>query len=258
MPNLDWNHQMWTEESTWTTAGEEWSDAWGNSEAQWFGSLYPRLHRLLPARRILEIAPGFGRWTRFLLPQCENYTGIDLSPTSIKACRETFAHYSHAAFHQNDGLSLQAISDQSFDLIFSFDSLVHCEMEVLASYVPQIIDRLTPNGLAFIHHSNLFEVTGGEQETPSPHHRASSVSAQKVADLIKDGHGAVLLQEKINWGSLTLDDCITIFGKSSAFGHSENVVIQNQQFMGEATLIKQFQFPYSIHLSRCLGRVASE
>jgi hypothetical protein len=27
---------------------------WGGSEPQWFGSLYPRLHRFLPARAILE------------------------------------------------------------------------------------------------------------------------------------------------------------------------------------------------------------
>ena len=87
MPNLDWNRQMWTEDSTWTTAGDEWSGDWGDSEAQWFGSLYPRLHRMLPAETILEIAPGFGRWTRFLLPQCGHYVGMDLSETCVDACR---------------------------------------------------------------------------------------------------------------------------------------------------------------------------
>jgi len=253
MPNLDWNRQMWTEESTWTTAGEEWSTAWGNSEAQWFGSLYPRLHRLLPARRILEIAPGFGRWTRFLLPQCEHYDGIDLSETCVAACRSSFSGYTHAVFHQNDGLSLDAVPDESIDLVFSFDSLVHCEMEVLESYVPQVISKLSPTGIAFVHHSNWFEVIGGEPTEPSLHHRAASVSAAKVAALISSNQGTVLVQEKINWGSVTLDDCISVFGRSAAFGGCEAAVIENQEFMGEAVLIRQFQYPYSSHLSQCLS-----
>jgi hypothetical protein len=42
-------------------------------------AFYPRIHKYLPAKRILEIAPGFGRWTRFLIPSCEELKGIDLS-----------------------------------------------------------------------------------------------------------------------------------------------------------------------------------
>src|SRR5258708_2194289 len=98
MPNLNWNRQMWTEESTWGTGGEEWSAAWGNSEAQWFGSLLPRLPRLLPVRQILEIAPGFGRWTRFFLPLCEGYTGIDMSPRCVAACQRAFRSMSMSLF----------------------------------------------------------------------------------------------------------------------------------------------------------------
>ena len=77
MPRLDWNIHQWDGEYNWELKGEEWSSSWGSSEAQWFGSLYPRLHKYFPAARILEIAPGFGRWTRFLLDYCDDYTGID-------------------------------------------------------------------------------------------------------------------------------------------------------------------------------------
>ena len=70
MPELDWNKAVFDGNYDWRQGGEEWSAPWGGSEAQWFGSLYPRLHRLLPAGRILEIAPGFGRWTKFLIPAC--------------------------------------------------------------------------------------------------------------------------------------------------------------------------------------------
>src|SRR5258708_2194290 len=51
-----------------------------------------------------------------------------------KMCRSMPARlsvYEHVSFHQNDGLTLDVVSDNSVDLVFSFDSLVHCEIDVL-------------------------------------------------------------------------------------------------------------------------------
>src|SRR4030095_8370524 len=45
--------------------GEEWSSAWGGSEAQWLGAIFLRIRAFIPTDTILEIAPGFGRWTNF-------------------------------------------------------------------------------------------------------------------------------------------------------------------------------------------------
>src|SRR6478672_13346534 len=50
----------------WREAGEEWSQPWGNSAAQWAGTIFPRIRECLPAGTTLEIAPGFGRWTHYL------------------------------------------------------------------------------------------------------------------------------------------------------------------------------------------------
>lgn len=143
MPDLQWNQEVWGNAQNWYDAGEGWSRAWGNSEAQWFGSLYPRLHRLLPSRSILEIAPGYGRWTRFLLTFCERYVGVDISPVCVAACRNNFSDVGHAKFIQNDGISLSEIPDCSIDLVFSFDSLVHAEFDVFQRYVPQLIQKLS-------------------------------------------------------------------------------------------------------------------
>jgi len=84
VPDLNWNKTVWSDSYHWNDAGEEWSTTWGGSEAQWFGSIYPRVHRFLPAQRILEIALGFGRWTRYLLPACEEFIGIDLSNKALR------------------------------------------------------------------------------------------------------------------------------------------------------------------------------
>ena len=242
VPDLNWNKTVWDNSYHWNDAGEEWSTTWGGSEAQWFGSISPRVHRFLPAQRILEIAPGFGRWTRYLLPACEEFIGIDLSNKCTQACQKRFLAANHAQFITNDGRSLEAAKDQAFDLIFSFDSLVHAEYDNLASYIPQIVHKLSSVGVAFIHHSNLlaYNSTIGQ-----PHGRALTVSADAVADLIYRAGGTVLIQEIINWGCEHLIDCLTLFSRKDTFPSVQPVRHKNPLFMGEATLIKGFQSPYS-------------
>jgi SAM-dependent methyltransferase len=255
MPDLNWNKTTWGSTYGWQGSGEEWSVAWGGSEAQWFGSIYPRLHRFLPAQRILEIAPGFGRWTKFLVPACDEFVGIDLSEKCTEACRERFADARHAQFFTNDGYSLSTAHDRGFDLIFSFDSLVHAESDVIASYIPQMVRKLSPAGVAFIHHSNLlvYGNTLGIQ-----HGRANSVSANVVGDLITRGGGRVLVQEVVNWGGEHLIDCLTLFAHSDAYPNTQTVHRRNPVYMGEATLIQNFQSPYSAISAEQPARVADK
>lgn len=243
MPTLDWNVIEWGQRYKWPEAGDEWSRMWGGSEAQWFGSLYPRLHRLLPTTRILEIAPGHGRWSKFLIPQCSRYLGIDLNESCIEVCKSWFSGSSHARFAANDGMSLRLAEDRLYDFVFSFNSLVHAEIEVLRSYIPQIIQKLTPRGVAFIHHSNL---ANAQLRHGQPvHGRASSVSALGVAEIITGNAGKVVLQEVISWVDTGLIDCMTIFGRREAFGRLPTTVVENPFFLHEAALISKYQAPYS-------------
>jgi SAM-dependent methyltransferase len=236
MPELDWNSSTWGHDYDWSQAGEEWSAPWGSSEAQWFGSLYPRLHKLLPTNSILEIAPGFGRWTRFLLPACNRYVGVDLSQPCIDACQIRFANAPNAKFVKNDGQTLP--SGEKFDLVFSFDSLVHADLSVMKSYIPQIISLLTEDGIAFLHHSN--EAAIGKRS--SPHNRADDVSADLVADIVHGSGGRTILQETLNWGDEVENDAITVFGAGKPKGPPRR--IRNLRFMDEAIIIAEMQRPY--------------
>jgi SAM-dependent methyltransferase len=231
MPDLNWNARQWDEQYRWDLKGEEWSSCWGSSEAQWFGTLYPRLHRHLPAARILEIAPGFGRWTRFLLKYCQDYTGIDLSAECVNACKETFEKFEGARFFKNDGLSLADANGQ-FDFVFSFDSLVHADAEVLGVYIPAILKILTPDGVAFIHHSNFKDSC----ESNNVHRRSEDISAAVVREMIQQSGGAVVVQETINWGSNNLIDCLTTFSVGPA--QEKPVIFSNDKFMEEANNTK--------------------
>ena len=244
MPDLNWNTALWGSDYDWAAGGEEWSQAWGGSEAQWFGSLLPRLHRMIPAERILEIAPGYGRWSRFLVPACASYLGIDLSQACVDACEERFSRQSHARFVKNDGLSLDDAEDGMFDFVFSFDSLVHAEMDVLSAYVSQIVRKLSKDGVAFLHHSNLeaFSPPAGSHA----HFRGKSVSGQRVADLVARSGGQVLVQEIITWPAPDSGpiDCLTTFARAGGANEEAPAHLLNLSFTQEAKLVASFQQPY--------------
>lgn len=243
MPELTWNKRYWDGEYNWTGRGEEWSEGWGGSEAQWFGSLYPRLHRFLPVGNLLEIAPGFGRWTRYLLEYVQDrYAGVDLSQECVEYCKERFSACKNSAFLVNDGLSLDSVEDGLFDLVFSFDSLVHANLDVHQTYIPQILRKLTRNGVAFIHHSNWAR---SDSTRVNVHCRAEDVSAAAYAEIVKHSGGHVMLQECLNWGTVEKIDAFTVFCLADREGLSETVLIENSDFMREANIIREIQSGYT-------------
>jgi SAM-dependent methyltransferase len=242
MPDLRWNTATWDGGYDWSQRGEEWSGAWGSSEAEWFTCILPRIHRALPARQTLEIAPGYGRWSRFLIPVSERYIGVDLSGECIQACEETFAGVKNARFVKNDGRSLDMVEDGSCDFVFSFDSLVHVEMDIIDDYVRGIARKLSRGGVAFLHHSNLSHV---EDKTPyASHQRAASVGYDLVRDAISASGGRTLVQELVDWGSTACIDCFTLFGRSADFPEVETALIENPQLMMSAALASRFMGAY--------------
>lgn len=247
MPDLSWNKAYWDGAYDWQGQGEEWSEAWGGSEPQWFGCLYPRLHRFLPADNVLEIAPGFGRWTHYLIDYVRgHYHGVDISQECIDYCAEVFAADSRARFSVNNGYSLEMVEDDAFDLVFSFDSLVHAELDVHERYIPQILRKLNQNGVAFIHHSNW---ASGCETQKNLHARGESVSADAVGDIIVENGGRVILQECLNWGedSDNLIDTLSLFCRKDREKVTASTRIENQNFMLEASILR------SVH-SRYCGR----
>jgi hypothetical protein len=149
---------------------------------------------------------------------------------------------SNTSFVRNDGLSLEAAPEE-LDFVFSFDSLVHAEFDVLDGYIKQIIQKLSKTGVAFLHHSNFGALPVG---TENHHHRAWSVSATRVAQSVIENNGSVISQEIINWGSKELIDCFTILCANGDTKLGVNFpILYNNQFMLEAEIIKSNHAMYS-------------
>lgn len=264
MPTVEENSQAWESKYDWTHQGEEWSSEWGGSEAQWYGSIGPRIHNFIPTDTVLEIAPGYGRWTNFLRHYCRSLIIIDLSEKCISACRKRFAADAHITYHVNDGRSLSMIRDTSIDFVFSFDSLVHAEADVLEIYLNQLALKLKPNGIGFIHHSNLGMyrqtlslISQIPQESRdlivnkvflSPTHwRASSMTAGLFQEYCAKAGLRCISQELINWGNEgLLIDCFSVCTPQNSVWSRPTEVVENREFMKEAHLIKNLSRLYTV------------
>jgi len=251
MPSIFENRQKWDGLYDWSLEGDEWSEYWGTAHAQWIGCLLPRVSPLLKGR-ILEIAPGHGRWTQFLLAHCTSLIGIDLAPSCVERCNKRFGQYPNLEFKVNDGLTFPMIEDRSIDFAFSFDSLVHAESDVMSSYASELARVLKAGGVAFLHHSNvdavrrrsvLYQVRRvkiwlSRLPFTNPYWRAASMSAEKMRKFVEDAGMMCLQQEIVPWGKswpLMVDCMSTIVNTPGVQCH----VVRNPRFMEEAAAIKR-------------------
>ena len=171
---------------------------------------------------------------------CQNYCGVDISPLCVNLCRERFNIYlDKATFIQNNGILLNNIPDDSIDFVFSFDSLVHTEIDVVASYIIQIIKKLDKDGVAFLHHSNALNGVDNGDPTHTQSGRSRSVSSSVIKVVIEAAGGRTLTQEEITWqDSVKRIDCFTTFCKKDAHPLLNYTFIENNNFMKEAEMIR--------------------
>ena len=262
MPTIEFNKQLWGEKYAWPRGGDGWSKPWGGTDAQWYGSILPRIQAFVPAGTILEIAPGFGRWTQYLKGLCQNLIVVDLNENCIERCKERFASSSNISYYVNDGTSLEMIPDNSIDFVFCFDSLVHVEIQVLEAYVTQLARKLTKNGAGFFHHSNIGEyhrrwkyqnrlpqtisryLTRRKVFTDD-HLRAFSVTAAKFAEVCDSAGLCCITQELVNWRQRLLIDAFSVFTHKGSKWARPNKVFNNHSFMKEVEQISKLSNLYS-------------
>lgn len=253
MPDVDENLTNWTSGWEWPEQGDEWSAWWGGTDALWHGALLPRIHAWVPTGTVLEIAPGFGRWTAYLKDLAERLVIVDLTERCIDHCRERFAGSDNIDYHVGDGRSLPMVADASVDFAFSFDSLVHAETDVIGAYMGELARVLKPDGVAFLHHSNIGAYAPltriarrvrGRLHGPlvrrgalinMPAWRAESVTADSVSAQAEAAGLACIGQERINWehGRYLIDALTLVTPRGSRWERPRRVV-NNPLFTDEA------------------------
>jgi len=238
----------------WKDGGEEWSKPWGTSAAQWAGVIFPRIRDCLPAATILEIAPGFGRWTHYLKEHCENLWLVEKVDQCYQACCRRFANDPHIKIYQNDGYSLSMLPDNSIDFVFTFDSLVHDRHGFIDSYLRQLASKLKVGGKGFFHHSNLGAYANSIRDRlPGSvrkllekakildweHRRTPTMTAELFRSLCQQHGLHCVRQELINWRARRLIDCFSLFVRDPSPQTEPTEIIRNPNFMREAARIRR-------------------
>lgn len=234
MPSLEENKKKWATHH-WSMAGDEWSTLGGGSDRWWHGILLPRLLPLLNALpekpHVLEIAPGHGRWTQYLLHHANTLTAVDIDQGCLDACRVRFGD--RVTLVLGDGRMLGDINGP-IDLCFSYDSLVHAEMDVMGSYMAELARVLRPGGYAFIHHSNLRDL---DMPNDAPRHwRARSVNAELVRARALEYGLSVPMQElctKAGPKDRAMIDCISVMHKPEGGVPSQQTAVLESLDFGQ-------------------------
>jgi SAM-dependent methyltransferase len=234
MPTIDENLSLWGSQYDWSGRGEEWSEVWGGSRAQWLGSILPRIRAFLPAGRALEIGCGHGRWSRPLRSWCGELVLLDLAPACVEACRALFSGDPGVRTERTDGRSLTGVEAGAVDFAFSFDSLVHAELDVLAGYARELGRTLAPEGVAFLHHSNFGAVLAACPGAPNRHWRGESASAEAFAECCRSAGLACPVQEIVDWGGIDACDGFSVVTRPGSKWDHDPIRRSNPFFMGEA------------------------
>ena len=239
--NLEENKKTWGE-CSYPGDGDCWARAWGGTEAQWKATIWPRIcnmpHWSGPGGFVLEIGCGMGRHARRLAgPNGRGvYVGIDVVPKCVDHCRGKFNGLEEEfRFEHTGGLDVP-LPNGSVDFVFSWDSLVHADREVIGAYLREIARVLRPGGRAFLHHSNLAACPLNRGGTFPRHARDETVSAAWVREKAEDAGGLrVVSQECVDWGATSYPiDCFTVLERSDDRPYPSPKLVENRDFMAEA------------------------
>lgn len=178
-------------------------------DLQWQNLIWPVIQKA-DFSCVLDLAAGHGRNSAKLLQHARKLIIVDINQDSIDACKARFKDDHRITYIKNDGASLKGVADGSVSLIYSFDSMVHFDSDVVRAYLKEFARALQPGGHGFCHHSNYMGNPGGDF-TKSPHWRNFMSKELFTHYCFKEGL-EIVEARVIDWSEPNLD-CLTLFRK---------------------------------------------
>ncbi|HUO11021.1 MAG TPA: class I SAM-dependent methyltransferase [Phycisphaerae bacterium] len=156
----------------------------------------------------MDFACGHGRNSAKLVKHAKRLICVDVNPAAIRKCEQRFAGQPQVTCILNDGATLSAIDNAVLTFIYSFDSVVHFEIDLIRRYLVEFHRVMRPGATAFIHHSNVGSGTYGTNV-----HGRSGVSAESFTQACESVGFVCDSQRLLDWGPCKKLDCITQFHK---------------------------------------------
>jgi SAM-dependent methyltransferase len=85
----------------------------------------------------VEIGPGGGRWTRYLVGFKKLYA-VDYHQELLDELKRNFRRRGNISFVRNNGTDFPGIASGSIDYLFSFGTFVHLEFHLIEAYLAAI------------------------------------------------------------------------------------------------------------------------
>lgn len=200
---------------------------WGNNVANdyhrraaedmnrlWNKIIWPILSRHeIDLSDTIDFACGYGRNAKMLAAAgAAKVTLVDVNPDNIAYCREHVVPLGNFDVVQNNGYDLADLPSGRFTHFYSFDAMVHFDLEIVLAYVSEFARVIKPGGTAFIHHSNYTGNPGGNfRENPHMRNFMSALIFKHAS--IRSGFD-ILEQELVSWSGADID-CVTVLRRRS-------------------------------------------
>jgi Methyltransferase domain len=135
--------------------GMHWGDPDLHEVSQFVRDRYIRPY-VKPDQVGLEIGPGGGRWTRYLLGFRQLYV-VDYYPEILEELRR-HVDPSNVRFIANNGTDFPGVPKNSVDFVVSIACFVHLEPHLISAYLGNIANILKSSGCAIITYADQSKV----------------------------------------------------------------------------------------------------
>ncbi len=133
----------------------------------------------------VEIGPGGGRWTRYLLPFQRLYV-VDYHQELLNELHRNFRS-KNMIFIKNNGTDFPGVPDNSVDFVFGFGVFVHLDTPIIEQYLRNIRSILRPGGNFLLHYSDKTKImarenSGFSENTPERMRQMAINAGYKIVE----------------------------------------------------------------------------
>ena len=104
----------------------------------------------------LEVGPGGGRWTKYLLGFKELYV-VDYHSELLQELRRNY-DTPNMIFVKNNGTDFPGVNDKTIDYLFAFGVFVHLDTEIIDGYLSHIKRVIKPGANVVVQYSDKTKI----------------------------------------------------------------------------------------------------